>query len=158
MLEEINLKKAKVFENVEPEMVEEIARLGRRRDFKEGEVLFRAGQEAQELLIIHRGRVALSVPISVFMVERELQIDTKGPGDLLGWSSLVEPHKYTLTARGLEPGEALVLSRKALLELCQANPSLGYILMSNLARIIGERLMEVKSLLIKEVERSIRLV
>ncbi|MFQ6672933.1 MAG: hypothetical protein ACE5KY_06505 [Candidatus Tectimicrobiota bacterium] len=68
------------------------------------------------------------------------------------------PHIYTLTATGTEAGEMLVVARGALLERCRAHPALGFVVMSNVACIIGERLAQVKTLLVEEVKRSIRLV
>jgi CRP-like cAMP-binding protein len=158
MTDVAQLKQVKMFEAVDDGMLELVLSFSERRNFSTGEILFRADEVAEEFLNLLSGRAALTVPISVFMVERELQIEDKGPGDLLGWSALVPPHKYTLTATGTEPGEILAVGRDALLRFCEEHPSAGYTIMGNVASIIGGRLAQVKALLLKEVERSIRLV
>lgn len=158
MVEVNHLKGAQIFENLEAEMLKPVLALFEQRAFAKAETLCRAGDAAEEVFLLLSGRVALTVPISVLMVERELQIENKGPLELVGWSALVPPHIYTLTATGTEGGEMLVVGREALLEHCRAHPSLGFVVMSNVASIIGERLALVKDFLIKEVGRSIQLV
>lgn len=158
MVEVSHLQQTQIFENLEADMLEPVLALCERRAFAAGQTICRAGEVAEEVFLLLSGRAALTVPISVLMVERDLQIDTKGPWDLVGWSALVPPHIYTLTATGTEAGEILVVGREGLLEHCRAQPAMGLVVMSNVARIIGERLAEVKDLLIQEVGRSIRLV
>lgn len=158
MTDVVELKVLKIFEGIGEEEMALIGPLCDRRGFDAGETFFRADEAAEELLILLSGRAALTIPISVYMVERQLQIESRGPGDLLGWSALVPPHRYTLTARATEAGEVLAVGREAFLGFCAEHPSEGYTIMANVARIIGERLVQVKALLVKEVERSIRLV
>jgi CRP-like cAMP-binding protein len=158
MLDIVNLKRIELFKGLEDESLEVIASFCEQREFDANATLFRADEAADEMFVLLSGRVVLTVPISVFMVEREMQIESKGPGELLGWSGLVPPHKYTLTATAAEPGEVIAIGSEALLRYCEEHPDGGYTIMSNVARIIGDRLAQVKALLLKEVERSIRLV
>lgn len=158
MLDIINLKRFELFKGLDDKRLEEIASLCDQRRFEAGAMLFKADDAAKELFILLSGRVALTVPVSVFMVDREMQIDSKVSGDLLGWSALVPPHKYTLTATTTEQAEVVAIGSGVLFKYFEDHPESGFLIMSNVARIIGGRLNQVKSLLLKEVERSIRLV
>lgn len=158
MLDIIKLKRMELFKGLDDTRLEEIASLCDQRRFEANDILFKADDVAKEMFILLSGRVALNVPVSVLMVERQMQIDSKVSGDLLGWSALVPPHKYTLTATATEPVEVAAIGSDALFKYFEENSQSGFLIMTNVARIIGERLNQVKSLLLKEVERSIRLV
>lgn len=158
MLDIIKLKRMELFKGLDDTRLEEIASLCDQRRFKANDILFKADDVAKEMFILLSGRVALNVPVSVLMVERQMQIDSKVSGDLLGWSALVPPHKYTLTATATEPAEVAAIGSDTLFKYFEENSQSGFLIMTNVARIIGERLIQVKSLLLKEVERSIRLV
>lgn len=158
MLDIVNLKQVELLKGLDDEALGATASFCEQRVYGPNEVLFKAEEKAEEIFILLRGWVSLTVPISVFLTEREMQIDNKGPGGLLGWSALVPPQKYTLTARATEQVEVIAIGSEALMIYCEEHPEDGFLIMTNVARIIGERLSQVKALLVKEVERSIRLV
>ena len=48
--------------------------------------------------------------------ERDVLIEERGPGQAFGWSALVPPHRFTLTATASMDSTALALPRAALIE------------------------------------------
>ncbi len=52
-------------------------------------------------------------------------IDELGPGEMLGWSAVMEPYVYTASAWTTEPCEVIVVNGDGLRELCEANKQHG---------------------------------
>ena len=66
-----------------------------------GEDLFRLGAEADRLFLIERGRIALKLPMQVYEHEKDLLVEERQTGQTLGWSALIPPHRFTLSATDL---------------------------------------------------------
>jgi CRP-like cAMP-binding protein len=84
-------------------------------------------------------------------------MEEKFPGETLGWSALVPPHRFTLNARASIPSELLRLPREALLEHLAAHPDIGYRLTLNVAAVIGHRLQVFQAMWLREMQRVVEL-
>ncbi len=73
--------------------------------FAEGEIVFREGEEADRVHLIESGNVSLR-PASAMSA---VVFETVGPGELLGSSWLLPPHKWHVTAQASGPVTAIVL-------------------------------------------------
>lgn len=136
--------------------LERLAALGEPGPVPSGTALFRLGDPAERLYAIGRGRVALSLPIEVRGAQEELTVDEKGPGEIVGWSALVPPHRSTLSARALIDSELLVFAGAPLLELLGREPEVGYRVMANLGAVIGRRLHQSQAMWLRELQRSVQ--
>lgn len=87
--------------------------------------LIESGQVAIEIHVPHRGRI---------------QLETVGPGGVVGWSWLIPPHQWHFDARAVEPTCALVLDAACLRDHCKNDSALGYEMLSRLVTIIAGRL------------------
>ena len=65
---------------------------------------------------------------------------TVGPGELLGWSPLLEQTRLTASARTMTPVEAIELQGGQLLALCHHDPRFGYVFMRRAALALAKRL------------------
>jgi CRP/FNR family transcriptional regulator, cyclic AMP receptor protein len=105
--------------------------------FNAGEYILREGGEASRFYLIRTGLVRLEV----FAREREpIAIQTLGEGDVLGWSWLVQPYRWSLDARALELTRAIALDGECLRNKSEEDPKLGYELHKRFASIITEQL------------------
>lgn len=105
--------------------------------FDAGAHLFREGDEADTFYVIRHGSVA----IETFVPARgAVTIETIGPGEVLGWSWLFEPYRWHFDARALSPVRATGFDGACLRGKCDADPALGYELMSRFAQVLIERL------------------
>lgn len=105
--------------------------------FKEGEFIFREGEEANQFYLIREGRVALEV----FAPNRgTVTIHTMEAGEILGWSWLIPPYHWRTDARAIEATRAIGLDGKCLREKCEQDHDLGYELLKRFAHILGRRL------------------
>jgi CRP-like cAMP-binding protein len=122
-----------------------------------GETLFRLGDEADRVFLVERGRVALSLPMRVGGREEEVLIEERLPGQALGWSALVPPHRFTLTATAQLDTEVLALPRAALTAHFSAHPDVGYQVTRNVAAVTGQRLQVFQAMWLREMQRAVQL-
>jgi CRP/FNR family transcriptional regulator, cyclic AMP receptor protein len=100
-------------------------------------VLLREGDETPLFAIVVRGRVALRMRVP----ERgQVTILTVEPGDVVGWSALVPPHRSTSTAVTLDTSTLLVFEPRALRELLERDLALAATIYPRLLEAIGRRL------------------
>ena len=62
------------------------------------------------------------------------------PGEIIGWSALVEPYKYTATAMCKSDTRVVRMSRESLEEIIIQHPSDGLAILRHLTGIISQRL------------------
>jgi CRP/FNR family transcriptional regulator, cyclic AMP receptor protein len=107
------------------------------RSFDTGGLLVREGDPAEEFLLVFSGKVALEV---VIPDRPRTTIQTVGPGEVLGWSWLVPPRRWSLDARALKPTRVLGLAATDLQAVLDDRPADGYRFLLRLLPVIAERL------------------
>jgi len=98
--------------------------------FKEGDVVYRKGEMAQQMFVILSGRIRL-------YVGSEPQGDWAeelAKGDFFGESSLLEPIPRVHTAVALEDLEVVAISRGTFLRMIRQNPEVSVKMMQRLAQ------------------------
>ncbi len=86
----------------------ELARVLRRRTVREGEILWRQGDPARELVFIVEGGVSASLQVPG---DRAVEIGRAGPGELVGEIGLLEGGRHTMSVRVTETATVLALGR-----------------------------------------------
>ncbi|MHC4082461.1 MAG: cyclic nucleotide-binding domain-containing protein [Planctomycetota bacterium] len=107
------------------------------RAFGDGQVVLSHGEEARDLMILDSGAIQLELPLTILGEARSIPFETKTRGDAIGWSALVPPYRFTLSAR--VSGEAGVV-----------------VVMRNLASIVGQRLHLTQEMWSREIQRSLQ--
>jgi CRP/FNR family cyclic AMP-dependent transcriptional regulator len=148
---------ADLFEGLEPEDVEEALGLGVRVTLPGGARLFRLGEDADRIYLIVRGSLKLTMPMRVRGAEREMLVEERGPGQTVGWSALIPPYRFTLTATAPLETEVVAFSREGLRHYALACPEIGCTVFLNLAAVVGQRLQLFQTLWLREVERLVEL-
>jgi len=115
----------------------ELARVMRRRTVREGQTLFRQGDDAREVLFIVDGAVATSLQLPG---DRTLEIATAGPGQVLGEVALLDGQGHNLTARVTETGTVLALGRLDFAALLAGQDPAAFALRRHLASHLAGRL------------------
>lgn len=117
--------------------------------FDAGQVIFREGEEANQFYLVREGKLA----VELFAAERgAITILTVGPGEVLGWSWLLPPYRWTFDARALEPTRAVALDGKCLRTKAEQDHDLGYELAKRVAHIMEERLQATRLQLLNVYE------
>ena len=92
---------------------EQALSLGTRVIVPSGTSLFKLGDTADRLFLVERGRIKLTLPMWVRGREENIFVEERGPGQAVGWSALIPPYRFTLTATAtLYEAEVTALPRR----------------------------------------------
>jgi len=125
------------FRDFSKEHIAEFVGCAKNVAFQNGEHIFREGGPASFFYIVRHGSVALDVfipgkgPVTILTIE---------PGEPIGWSWLIPPHKWHFDARCIGTVRALALDGNCLKAKCENDPEFGYRLMSRITQIMEGRL------------------
>jgi CRP/FNR family cyclic AMP-dependent transcriptional regulator len=104
---------------------------------KKGDVLFKQGAPADKFYLLRNGQVSVQVPA---LVGPALEIQTLGEDQILGWSWLIPPYRWSFLARAVEDSDLLEFDGSAILARCEKDPKFGYELFKRFAALMSERL------------------
>jgi CRP/FNR family cyclic AMP-dependent transcriptional regulator len=139
-----------------PVEAEQILELGTKLIVPSGTSLFRLGDPADRLFLIKRGRIRLTLPMQVRGRDEDIVGEESSPGQTVGWSALIPPYRFTLTATApLFEAEVIALPQEALRQYFAANPAAGHKIALNLAVVIGHRLQLFQTMWLREMQRTV---
>jgi CRP/FNR family transcriptional regulator, cyclic AMP receptor protein len=124
----------------------QIADVTRLRDVGKDQVLFREGDVPHDVFLVVSGGVALDIAVNGAGAKR---ICTVGPGEILGWSAILERTQMTATATTLAPTTVAEINTGQLLNICQRNPRLGYELLRRTSLALASRLSATRLQLVE---------
>ena len=127
---------AYLFQGITEVSRQRILESAREESYARGDFIFRRGDPALCFFILAEGRVRLSLGRGEL-----LAYVVSDPGDLIGWSSLVENETYTASAECLVPAKVLRFEQKRLNEILLQDPASGMVIFKHLAVLIGRRLV-----------------
>lgn len=131
------LREIRFLHDIAPAHLEQIANIALCRDFGKGDIVFRQGEPTEHVYLVVYGNVSLEICAAGVGCK---QILTIGPGELLGWSSLLDQSCYTARARTTELTRLVKINVAQLLTICNDNPQFGYELMRRTALALAKRL------------------
>lgn len=126
-----------IFSDLDPEHIAVLASHAEEQTCELGELLFRQEDSAERFYILLAGSIRVEVPS---IMGPALVVQTLGPDDVLGWSWLIPPYKWTFEAKADHDSKMLVFDGKALLAHCEKDTGFGYALMKRFAGLMSERL------------------
>lgn len=122
-------------------MLKEIAFISEEITLGAGDWLFHQDEPALHFYIVEEGAVSLALAIYLNGTGEQIEkLGSVGRGEILGWSSLVNPYIYTMGAHANIETKLLKIKAGALRQLMEDNPKFGYYLLKNLIEVITERL------------------
>jgi CRP/FNR family cyclic AMP-dependent transcriptional regulator len=119
------------------DLLKAVAMLAHERQFKAGERLFEEGATATKLMFLDAGEVDIVYRLGD---DREVTVETLVEGDLMAWSALLEPYRLTATGVARKDGMAIEIEAEGLRGICHENPSHGFIMMTQVAKTLRDRL------------------
>jgi CRP/FNR family transcriptional regulator, cyclic AMP receptor protein len=131
------LRRYPYFAGVNDDSLKGVAMLAEEKMIPAGKHLFSEGDVADYLNIIVQGQVN----IQYLLGNGDLRtVDTLVDGDILGWSALIEPYKYTAIGTTTKETQLVAIQAKKLRDLCGKDPLLGYHLTIEIAKLLAHRL------------------
>jgi CRP-like cAMP-binding protein len=129
------IEESDLFKGVSPEFLNEIGRVGEIKIFKRGTTICKANDKARYVYQLLEGH------IDIMMAEKQIiHFTVNRPGEIFGWSALVEPYIYTATVICKSDSRVVRMSREAIESIIMKHPSDGLAMLRHLTGIISQRL------------------
>lgn len=129
------IEESDLFRGVSQEFLHEIGKAGEIKLFKHDSFIFRSNEKARYVYQLIEGN------IDIMIVEKALiHFTVNRPGEIIGWSALVEPYLYTATAKCKSDTKVVRISREAIEKVILKYPSDGLAILRHLTGIISHRL------------------
>lgn len=141
-----SLKSSEVFGNLDRDRLERLSGLSRPRHFRQDEIIFEEGAEATNLYILRSGMAVLEMRLHPVPDRPPIPtpLESITPGECFGWSAIVEPHTYTLSARCQTDCSTLAILGSRLHQEMAADPELGCEVQSAVSRLVARRLADTR--------------
>lgn len=136
--------------DLDEEYVKQITGCASNVFYRENEVIFHEGDEAEKFYLIRTGKVALEIN---GREKGNFRILTVGPGQILGWSWIVSPYKWHFEACVIEEVRAIALDGECLRKKCETDPKMGYEMLKRSAQILEQRLQSARMQLLDFYKR-----
>lgn len=130
------IKPGDLLRGLSRDFVMNITGISVKESHREGEVLFREGDEARHFYILVKGRVRLSIGKTGRVVYTISDL-----GEAFGWSSLVGREVYSASAECVVPSELFRIDREEFQRIVEEDTANGVIFFKCLAGSLGERLI-----------------
>ena len=147
------LKRAELFEGLTDAELQRLTDIGRSQKVPAGEYLFLLGEDAVAFYVVTKGSLDLCFPMPIGDNIKDISVESVGEGKALGWSALVKPYRFTLSARATVPSEVIGFTRHALIALFEHDPHLGHIFFMRISELVGIRLETFQALWVRELRR-----
>lgn len=134
------LAELEFFQGLSPQQLAVIAECARTEELGAQQRLVRRDTPADAFYVVLDGTIGVEIPMPSGPPQ---QVQSLGPGSVVGWSWLIPPYMWHMDARAVEHTSMLAVDGKRLLAHCDADPALGYALMKRFAQLMGERLRAV---------------
>ncbi|MBT4087056.1 MAG: cyclic nucleotide-binding domain-containing protein [Deltaproteobacteria bacterium] len=131
----MNFKELELFKGVDFTMIKEISEICSEKHYDKDEVLFHAGDKADRLFFLEYGAVNLVVNSNT-----GVNFGISEPGEVFGWSAMVEAGAYTATGVAITDLNVFEAEREKLNLIFNRHPKDGLRVMKSLAGVISKRL------------------
>ncbi len=146
------LRDCEVFSELNGAGLEKIASSVVEKQYEAGTTLFEEGDSVEELFILQEGKIALqmTLPGALGQTSRRVTVDVVARNEIVGWSAIVDPYVYTLTAVCLQKVKVLSINGTDLRWLLQDDYKVGYEILKGLIKVVASRLDDTRHVLISE--------
>lgn len=139
------LGEVEVFRGLDRSQLKAIEPCCQVKKFRQEQNLFRVDDEADHLWAVIAGEIDLRFDLPGRETAEEMTISRLESGKTFGWSSLVPPHLYRLSAYcATKDCEVLQIGRSCLNAIFSADFQTGFQVMSNIAMIIAVRVQALQ--------------
>jgi CRP/FNR family transcriptional regulator, cyclic AMP receptor protein len=124
-----------LFKGVSQRFITRIANGSEEQTFKKNAVIFKAGEQASFFYVLVQGKVQAEIG-----EEEKATLAVNRPGEVFGWSALVEPYVYMATAKCSQDTKVVRVSRDLMEAVIKEHPDEGMAVLKNLTGILVGRL------------------
>lgn len=140
------LEKSEIFKGLNDDQLAIVKEFCQVKEFQRGNRIFTEGDEATHLCIVLDGQVDLRFDLPGQPTSEKNTISSITETGTFQWSGLVPPHKTRLTSYcATRICEIVQIERASLMKLFEKDTKIGYIVMSNLAGVVGKRFHKLQN-------------
>ncbi len=132
---------------ISPKTLEALVPLSQVMGCMPGQYLGREGEDAQAFYLVTSGHVDLELNVAR---KGTVRLSRIGPGEVVGWSWLLPPHRWQFSAKASEAVRCIELDAVRLRALCDTNIEIGYELVKRLMAVVCGRLAVTRRRLIEQ--------
>jgi CRP-like cAMP-binding protein len=139
------LDKVQIFQGLNQEQLAAVVKYCEEAEFQPNAKLFTQGEDAAYLWIVKEGKVDLRFEVAGSATAEEHTISSISIAGAFGWSSFTSPNKYRLSGYCADmPCKLIKVDREGLRQLFDKDQQIGYVVLSNVAAVIGTRFHEFR--------------
>jgi len=131
------LAESDFFGGLERDAIAFLAEHARERELDQGALLFEHGQPADRFYLLRSGEVVVEVPA---IEGPALTVQRLGPDQVLGWSWLIPPYRWSFQARAVKAVVVFEFDGNAVRGRCEDDPAFGYEVIKRFSSLMSERL------------------
>lgn len=120
----------------DPGLLEQLSAASEEVEFEKDQIIFHEHEVCDKFFMILSGTVTLEFDV----LGRTFVLEELGPGDELGWSSLLMREEKKFQARATSKVHALVFNAPLLMDACVEHPAFGFGLTRRLLDVVSRRL------------------
>ncbi len=132
----MQLRQGDLFWGMEIDFVRQVTEQTQHISCKEGDSLFKVGDPAGFFYILLKGSVTMERGKGKWYTAKQ-------PGELFGWSALIHRKEFAASAFCDMDSELLKIERDPFLQLLESSPKDKAVLYEQLAKMIGNQLLDV---------------
>ena len=158
MLQENNidfLKYVPIFSELEDNTLEQISKLGVRKNFTKDSVVLFEHETGSALFVIVEGKVKVS---RVSDDGKEVILTILGDSDFFGEMAILDGLTRSANVTAMEDSELFIIQRSEFLEMLQNHPEIAIALLQELTQRLRAADMKIKSLSLKDAEGKVATV
>lgn len=116
------------------------------RYVEDGEILYKEGEKENVFYIVSEGSLGIEIHVPGY---GQVLLYNAEPLDLVGWDSMtpVARHRIT-TIKALKKSNLIYIDGSALIELCDEDHELGYVIMRRLSNVVATQMLTMRLKLI----------
>ncbi len=143
------LSQVPIFSELSDKQLKEVAKIVYRREYQQGEPIFRMGDPGLGMYIIITGKVEIVDDSD----EQPRRLAVLGKGAFFGDLALLDESPRSASALASEACDIIGFFRPDLLDMLQRKPKPGIKILFNLAKVVGERLRQTNAQLTEVQEK-----
>ena len=144
------IKEFILFQNLSDDILDKIAAIGQEQSYHSGDIVFREGEQADQLHFLISGSIHLKVRLTSRPESITVSAVTQR-FESFGWSGIVPPYHYTASAICEEDSRVMTIPGTAFMKILSDDPIAGFLVMQRIAEIIASRLRNSRQALLKTI-------
>jgi CRP-like cAMP-binding protein len=135
------LRSAELTQDMETKHLRKLASMASEVEFSAGELIYQKGDMGRAVYLIEAGEVVVELAVAD---QGLVTINTFGPGQFFGWSSLFPSERKMAWTRAAEPTRAIAINASRLKAACQFDHNLEYAIVRRASRAMADRILAVR--------------